>query len=165
MPLGLNGGIIGLVNSSTRLGGATGIWSIAELGINSLVGLWPDPFSGTLIFANSSTWIVPTGVNQVDYLVVAGGGGGGAAGGGGGGAGGYLTGTSLTVTPGSTQTIVIGSGGAAGITGATGSNGTNSGIFTTSSGATLIWALGGGGGGSGTAAAAGTDAFDDPNER
>ena len=38
MPLGLNGNIIGLVNASTRVGGATGIWSLAEAGINRLVG-------------------------------------------------------------------------------------------------------------------------------
>ena len=43
-------------------------------------------------FNFSTTWIVPTGVTSIDYLVVAGGGGGGVTYGGGGGAGGYRTG-------------------------------------------------------------------------
>ena len=50
-------------------------------------------------FTATSTWTCPTGVTEVEYLVVAGGGGGGAGIGGAGGAGGYRTGTGLTVTP------------------------------------------------------------------
>ena len=44
-------------------------------------------------FTASGTWVCPTGVTEVEYLVVGGGGGGGATIGGGGGAGGFRTGT------------------------------------------------------------------------
>ena len=74
------------------------------------------------------TWTAPAGVTSVSYLVVAGGGGGGGGyptitTGGGGGAGGMLTGT-LSVTPSTSYTVTVGSGGAAGAGGgASGSNG------------------------------------------
>ena len=73
-------------------------------------------------FNSTSSWTAPTGVTSVDYLVVAGGGGGGTsiaigAGCGGGGAGGYLAGTSLTVTPGTSYPITVGGGGTAGVAG------------------------------------------------
>ena len=65
----------------------------------------------------TTSWTAPAGVTSIKYLVVAGGGGGGSATtgvnmGGGGGAGGLLQGT-LEVTPGSSYTVTIGSGGAA----------------------------------------------------
>ena len=67
-------------------------------------------------FTSTSTWVAPTGVTSIDYLVIAGGGGGGSSGGngggGGGGAGGFLTGTGQSVTPGTSYTITIGAGGA-----------------------------------------------------
>jgi len=64
---------------------------------------------------DTTTWVCPSGVRSVQYLVVAGGGGGGSGYfGGGGGAGGLLQGT-LTVTPGTSYTIKIGSGGLGGI--------------------------------------------------
>ena len=53
-------------------------------------------------FNSTSSWTAPAGVTSVNYLVVAGGGGGGNYVGGGGGAGGYLAGTSLSVTAGTT---------------------------------------------------------------
>jgi hypothetical protein len=84
-------------------------------------------------FTTTNTWTVPTGVTQVEALVVAGGGGGGnGTGGGGGGAGGVVYSSSLSVTPGSTYTIGVGYGGI----GATDSaaapayNGSGSGIGT-----------------------------------
>ena len=46
-------------------------------------------------FANTTTWTAPTGVTEVEYLIVAGGGGGGGTAGGGGGAGGFRTGCLL----------------------------------------------------------------------
>lgn len=87
----------------------------------------------------------------VDYLVVGGGGGGGHDVGGGGGAGGYISGTGLSLTPGTTYSITVGSGGAGSATSGTGSAGSSSSFSTFST------ALGGGGGGSwqGTAGAAG----------
>jgi hypothetical protein len=54
----------------------------------------------------------PTGVTEVEYLVVAGGGGGGESSAGGGGAGGFRTGTGHPVTPGTPYTITVGGGGA-----------------------------------------------------
>ena len=63
-------------------------------------------------FTTSNIWTVPTGVTQVEALVVAGGGGGGnGTAGGGGGAGGVVYSSALTVTPGSTYTIGVGAGG------------------------------------------------------
>jgi len=65
----------------------------------------------------TTTWIAPSNVTLVEYLVVGGGGGGGNgydnAGGGGGGGGMVLTGT-LSVTPGSSYTVTVGDGGSGG---------------------------------------------------
>ena len=48
-------------------------------------------FTVVQTFTGNSIWTCPTGVTEVEYLVVAGGGGGGGSYGGGGGAGGYRT--------------------------------------------------------------------------
>jgi len=131
MPLGLNGGIIGLVNASTRTGGATGIWTLGEAGINSLAGLWPDDFSFVNAFTSSTGWSPDSDITSVDYVIIAGGGGGGARSGGGGGAGGFLAGSGLSVSSSVNYSLVVGSGGAGGLVpGATfvgdnGSNGSN----------------------------------------
>ena len=61
---------------------------------------------------STSPWTVPAGITTVEYLIVGGGGGGGRYGGGGGG-GGVLEGTS-SVTPLSSVTITVGTGGAGG---------------------------------------------------
>jgi hypothetical protein len=80
---------------------ATGIYNIQQAALLQGTGNWPLP---------STT--------SVNYMIVGGGGGGGfgvqgGAGyaGGGAGAGGYLTGSSLAVTPGTLYNIVIGTGG------------------------------------------------------
>gem|GEM_PF-5284272 len=77
----------------------------------------PTGSTTSLFTATGSTsWTAPFSISSVEYLVVGGGGGGGggydtgAAGGGGGGM--VLSGT-LSVTPGSTYTVVTGNGGAA----------------------------------------------------
>lgn len=84
-------------------------------------------------FTSSGSWTAPVGVSSVRVLAVGGGGGGGAASttstnvalGGGGGGGGVYDG-SLTVVPGTTYTITIGTGGAGSTSGSTaGSNGTS----------------------------------------
>jgi hypothetical protein len=77
-------------------------------------------------FTASGTWTCPTGVTEVEYLVVAGGGGG--SDGGGGGAGGFRTGTGLAVTGGTTYTITVGAGGAGGPNNGTGTQGLDSSI-------------------------------------
>jgi len=96
-------------------------------------------------YTSSTTWTVPSGVNSIDYLVVAGGGGGGSYGGGGG-AGGLMTGTGYSVTPGNSIIVTIGGGGAGGSGGNRGTTGSNS-VLAAS---TTITAFGGGGGGSST---------------
>jgi len=92
------------------------------------------------IFTASGSWVCPTGVTQVEYLVVAGGGGGCS---GGGGAGGFRTGTGLSVTAGTNYTVTVGGGGAAGKHDdgtSRGTDGSNS-VFST------ITSAGGGGAG------------------
>jgi hypothetical protein len=92
---------------------------------------------------SNGTWVrfqtFPQGVYTINFLTVAGGGGGGSAGGpgGGGGGGGGFIASSLSVTPGSTYTMIVGGGGG------TNTTGTNSSITG------VAIALGGGGGGAG----------------
>lgn len=89
----------------------------------------------------SSTFIVPTGVTAIDYLIVAGGGGGGKSIGAGGGGGGLLTAIGYAVTPGATLAVSVGGGGAgATTTTAVGVNGVNSTLGA------ITPAIGGGGG-------------------
>lgn len=94
--------------------------------------------------ANDYSFTVPSGINNIDYLVV-GGGGGGASGGGG--AGGVLQATGYSVTPGAAIVIEVGAGGAGGNGGGApggkihGTKGSNSKFGS-------ITALGGGGGSS-----------------
>ena len=80
-------------------------------GILSLLLASKGASSGTSLviqsFTASGSWTCPTGVTEVEYLVVAGGGSGGdntspGTGNGGGGAGGFRTGTGLSVTAGTT---------------------------------------------------------------
>jgi hypothetical protein len=66
-------------------------------------------------FTGTGEWVCPTGVTQVEYLIVGGGGGSGSQYGGGGGAGGFRTGTGLSVTAGDTYTVTVGAGGAGGL--------------------------------------------------
>ena len=66
------------------------------------------------MFTSTTNWTAPTGVTEIEYLVV-GGGAGGACLGGGGGAGGFRTGSGFAVTPGTTYTVTVGGGGAAGL--------------------------------------------------
>lgn len=85
---------------------------------------WQAPtglqFTGYQVFTSSGTYNVPAAVSQVFVrLAGAGGGGGGGPAGsgssGGGGGGGYSEGW-LTVTPGGTVTVTVGTGGASGTT-------------------------------------------------
>jgi PKD repeat protein len=109
-----------------------GCWTATD-GTNTIV-MWNA--TGT------ATWTAPTGVTQVQYLVVAGGGSGGGGnnyGAGGGGAGGLLTGI-LSVTPGTGVAVMVGAGGTSASYTAQGNNGSAS-VFSS------ISASGGGGGG------------------
>ena len=84
---------------------------------------------------------ISAGTYDGTYLIIAGGGGGGVGYGAGGGAGGLLTGT-YALTPSTSYTITVGSGGAAG------TNGANSSALS-------LTAIGGGGGGTGAAGGSG----------
>jgi hypothetical protein len=67
-------------------------------------------------FTGSGSFVISSGMKNIEYLVVSGGGGGGAhAGGGGGGAGGLLTGTFTNLGIG-TYAVTIGAGGGRGTT-------------------------------------------------
>ena len=97
--------------------------------------------SGPVPTLSNTTWTAPTGVTNVEVLVVAGGGGGGSQHGGGGGAGGLIYRGNYTVTPGTSYTVTVGAGGAGGTTsGNAGTNGSNS-VFDS------LTAIGGGAGG------------------
>ncbi len=85
----------------------------------------------------AAPWTAPSGVTSVEVLVVAGGGGAGGLGGGGG-AGGVVHHTSKSVSPGTSYTVTVGTGGAGGTyTNTAAGPGTNS-VFDD------ITALGGG---------------------
>ena len=71
-----------------------------------------------------------TDAYDVRYLVVAAGGGAGGDNGGGGGAGGFRTATGYTVTPGTTYTVTVGTGGTGGVEYAEANNSGNS-VFAT----------------------------------
>jgi hypothetical protein len=77
MPVG-NGGIIGVANDPT-VTVASGVWGMSAVYLAVKAGTWPG-LGKTVIqtFTASGTWTCPTGVTEVEYLVVAGGGGGGA---------------------------------------------------------------------------------------
>jgi PKD repeat protein len=121
---------------------ANGCWT-ATYGNNYLV-MW----NATV----ANTWPAPYGINSNLWYLVIGGGGGGGSYGGGGGAGGFLNGT-FTVSPGSTYTVAVGSGGTAGTTTAKGGNGGNS-SFANTTPTNGFQAMGGGGGGSSSNTAA-----------
>jgi len=94
----------------------------------------------TITSTGTSTWVAPSGVSSIEYLIVGGGGGGGNGGGGG---GGVLTGT-YSVTAGSSYSINVGGSAAGGDRSGinprgNASNGQNSTAFGQT-------ALGGGGG-------------------
>jgi hypothetical protein len=124
---------------------------------NSVQLVYVDSTRGWIIYAAVSSTPLAPPPSSVDYLIVAGGGGGAGYRGGGGGAGGYRTGTSLSVTSGTTYTITVGGAGAGGIDVANGSTGGNS--YISGSGITAnpaapgnpyanaITSFGGGGGG------------------
>jgi hypothetical protein len=109
------------------------------------------PFSNYAKFVapGSTGWVVPAGITRIKGRV--GGGGGGACGGGGSstggstGAAGGLDEDFLSVTPGETLTIVVGSAGAGSTSPANAGNGETSGIYRGST--PLLEATGGAGGG------------------
>ncbi|MEI6821055.1 MAG: LamG-like jellyroll fold domain-containing protein, partial [Bacteroidota bacterium] len=118
----------------------------------------------TGFYSATGTWICPAGVTSVNVYLWGGGGGGGSwgggipttyANGGGGGGGACSVNTNVTVVPGTSYTVTVGSGGAAGSGTAAGATGGASSVAAT--GFTTLTAAGGTGGAkaSNTANAAG----------
>ena len=71
---------------------------------------------GTTPTLTATSWTCPTGVSQIEVLVVGGGGsgaGGNGGGAGGGGAGGLIYNAAYSVTPGTSYAVTVGAGGAA----------------------------------------------------
>ena len=114
----------------------------------------------TSIYTTSGTWICPAGVTTIQVEAWGGGGGGGGAAntnnyrGAGGGGGAYQKIVSLSVTPGQSYTVTIGSGGIAGTVSANGGSGGNSTLMLGA--ATLFTANSGSGGQTQTSATAPT---------
>jgi hypothetical protein len=115
-------------------------------------------FGQNFTATTSTTWVVPAGVTSVTVQCWGGGGGvkmpntssGTAAGGGGG--GGAASTTTITVIPGQSYTVTVGSGGTAGTNaGAAGGNGGITQLVLTSGPTTVASAAGGTGGGGKTA--------------
>jgi hypothetical protein len=135
------------------------LYGIAALGTTPVIA--PKAIGGNIIDFDGTNWIhtftssgtfTPLQGLTCDYLVIAGGGGGGVYAGGGGGAGGYLTGSSLSVsvTP---YPVTVGSGGAGGSgfsnPGTVGNNSVFSSITSTGGGRGGAQSTIGGNGGSG----------------
>jgi len=105
--------------------------------------------SPTFVIINSTqSWSAPTGVNQIELLLVGGGGGGGGASvgnhnSGAGGGGGVLS-QMITVVPGTSYTVTIGAGGAA----AGADSNAAGGVGTSSTFGSLVTSFGGSGGSS-----------------
>lgn len=97
----------GNANKYLQTNGANASWT----GINTGLG-------GAAFFSSSSTWTAPAGITRVKATLVGGGGGGGGNGGfgwsliGAGGGGGATVVGYVNVTPGTTYTVTVGSGGA-----------------------------------------------------
>ena len=110
------------INISGTAGVTPTQWTTAGRPANPNLGQsgWNTTIGGLEFYVGNDTWqTVASTAYAVDYLIVAGGGSGGANGtntnvaGSGGGAGGVLQGSALSVSPGTSYTIVIGGGGAA----------------------------------------------------
>lgn len=126
-----------------------------------LASLFPlFAFATTDTYTASGSWVAPTGVTSVTVDVWAGGGGGGSgsgggAGGGGGGGGAFSEQTGITVVPGNSYTVTVGTGGTGQVFfGAASTAGGDSWFSTTGT----VLAKGGTGAGAGVGAAGGVAA-------
>jgi hypothetical protein len=117
---------------------------------------WANDGVGTLtevaFTSSNATYTIPTGVTQIEALVIAGGGGGGGSSsvsnsrGGGGGAGGWLY-KLINLSGDTTLNITVGAGGAGGATSTNGGAGSASSIVGNQSTTTYATTVGGGYGG------------------
>ncbi len=131
-----------------------------------------DPITSivTQVFTTSGTWTATAGMVYAEIIIVSGGGGGGSAdatlggGGGGGGAGGLSSAIFPVAVIGTTQSVVVGTGGAGGTGGADGAVGLQSSVTGSSLGsqpgfggsASNVFANGFGSGGGGGGASGGS---------
>ena len=160
----------------THFGGSNSIFSILNsrfssftLGVFFFFGMLGNVWAQavTTVFTNTGsnqTWVCPTDVTSITVTMWGAGGAGGGSSAGSGGSGAFVKGT-LTVVPGTTYTIVVGSGGGLNITSAYGGGGASvnansgggggyTGIFNGSvSQANALVIAGGGGGGAYTSSA------------
>lgn len=113
----------GTTFTTTYLGGATDATCHMELGGSANFGgykvatIADRAMNNTITFTSNGTWIAPIGVTKLRAILIGGGGGGYGAtsttlGGRGGGGGGTVF-CEFDVTPGTTYTIIVGTGGAA----------------------------------------------------
>ncbi|RTY90243.1 GEVED domain-containing protein [Flavobacterium sp. GT3R68] len=122
------------------------MWMLPALLMAFLFGNYSSAQTST--YTSSGTWVCPAGVTAIQVEAYGPGGGGGAGGstngygGGGGGGGAYTKNTSVTVIPGTTYTITLGTPGAGGNP----ANGGNATATTATFGATTVTANGGFGG-------------------
>ena len=106
----------GIINMNTNTGAFTPPTGTAAQRPASLalgMSRWNTDTGVYEIWTGTSWQVIASGTYTISYLIAGGGGAGGISGGGGGGAGGYLTGTT-NLTPLSTYTITVGSGGTSG---------------------------------------------------
>lgn len=157
MSMRYKGAVLSATAPTTSSSSAVGIWTMRQQ-LQAVGGTgWPNALVGQQAYttAGTYTWVVPSGVTSVSAVAVGGGGSGGTGGSsyggnlpGGGGAGGSLAyANSISVTPGESITILVGSGGA-GVYAGTGNNGGDS-KFTRGS-TDLVFAYGGNKGGAWT---------------
>ena len=77
----------GLIRSipitTTRFGVNSGMFTLGQQLQSIQGGTWPADFDVVRIFSGAGSYTIPTGVTEIEYLVIAGGGTGGVAYGGG----------------------------------------------------------------------------------
>ena len=142
----IGGGGGGGVNALSGLPGGSG-GGVAISTVITAISSYAFTYAS---FTSASTWTCPTGVFTISATLIGGGGGAGYGYGGGGGAGGVVNVTTLSVTPGVTYPITIGTFGTGATDPATPGNTGGNTIFNS------LTAFGGGGGGS-NGSAAGTN--------
>lgn len=117
-----NGSRLGIINLPTA-SEATGVWSLNDVQENVLNSTWPavaaDPGQDIYTTSGTYSWVAPAGVTSICVVCIGGGGcgddGNSGDGGGGGGAGAALAyANNITVTPGSSYTVVVGAPGTTG---------------------------------------------------
>ena len=106
-------GVINMNNNTGAFIPPTGTAAQRPSSLSLGMSRWNTDTGVYEIWTGSSWQVIASGTYTISYLIAGGGAAGGSYGGGGGGAGGYLTGTT-NLTPLSTYTITVGSGGTSG---------------------------------------------------